>query len=93
MAGPDIATAQQPQHGNFQTVYGGQVIPFHAVQNFDDMTDAFSTLALSNPNAVSSNAATRTVSAGEEAQMQKLSLVSCKWCERCTSGMLCIQIL
>jgi hypothetical protein len=86
-AGLNTATEQQSQQGNFHNVYGGQVIHFHGVENFNNMTNAFSTLALSSPNAVSSNDATPTVSVEEKAQMQKLSLVFCKWCERCKSGM------
>ncbi len=74
-------------------MHGGQVTHFHGVRNFNNMTNAFSTLALSNPNAVSSTDVTPTVSEEEKAQMQKLSLVFCKWCERCKSGMFYVQTL
>jgi hypothetical protein len=71
--------------GYFHNAYGGQ--------ESRNITNAFSTLALSNPNAVSSNVVVPTVSVEEQAQMQKLSSVVCRWCERCKSGMSCVQTL
>lgn len=65
----------------------------HAVQPAQEsgiVINAFSTLAMSDPNAIFSNDAAPTLSAEEQAQKQKLSSMFCRWCERCNLGTFCI---